>query len=164
MSTATKLNRVLQTKDSLKTALQNKGQDVTNNTPFKNYASYIGNLDNTSDATATGHDLLQGKFAYSKGVKIGGGITYIGEGMSAKVDAQSEYVSNYVSKQCVKKEEQPKHIIAFEQGATVITDISYSDIVRVTGMTADKIKKDTTILGVTGTYDGGVAAALSASY
>lgn len=47
-ATANKLNYLKETKNLIKTALINKGQIVTNNTPFRNYASLIENI-NTSE-------------------------------------------------------------------------------------------------------------------
>lgn len=42
--TANKLNYLKETKNLIKTALINKGQIVTDNTPFRNYASLIENI------------------------------------------------------------------------------------------------------------------------
>ena len=80
MSTASKLNRILTTKSDLKTALVTKGQNVTDETPFKNYASYIANLDNTSDANATARDIASGKTAYVNGVKVTGNVSTVSAG------------------------------------------------------------------------------------
>lgn len=43
-ATANKLNYLKETKNLIKTALINKGQTVTDTTPFRNYASLIENI------------------------------------------------------------------------------------------------------------------------
>lgn len=71
-TTAEKLQAVLNSKASIKTALQNKGLNPTD--VLATYASLIDEMTNTADGTALAIDILEGKIAYINGKKITGTI------------------------------------------------------------------------------------------
>lgn len=65
-------------KEDIKQALIEKGQSIDYNVPFSEYGNKVRAIDNsginTSDATATSNDLLNGKIAYGSSGKITGNI------------------------------------------------------------------------------------------
>ena len=118
-----------------------------------NILGVTGNLDvgiNTSDATATASDIALNKTAYVNGSKITGNVLVVnsgektyGNGISATAQSYGlDIVANISVDQLLRQNSQ------FETTALNNT------LATAVNLTADKLKKDVTLLGITGNYEG----------
>lgn len=98
-----KLEYLDETKSMIKQAIIDKGQEITTETPFREYVQKIKDIEtgvDTSDADATISDLAQDKTAYVNGQKIVGNLFEIkgGQlgGIDANITADGDNISGYV--------------------------------------------------------------------
>lgn len=103
----------------------------------------------TSDADAIASDVLKNKTAYVNGQKITGNIPIAQSGASAAATSATYNTTSKTLSLGVNFTGSPIYInkpYSFVSGA--------ARVVKAIGLTADQIKKDEVVLGVTGTYDG----------
>ena len=140
MSTGTNSQRITQNNE----LLQQHNLDLTG------ILETINNLPeaiDTSDATATAADIVQGKTAYTNGQKITGII----------FDARGGTVNPYQNQLSTSDGElvitgtMPQDPIVVDITTQCITPIPYSDIANVVNLTSDKLLSGNTILDVEGT-------------
>lgn len=79
-TTSDKLNLLLQTKSNLKSALIEKGQEVTDDTPFSEYPDKVRNI-TTGGLEVEGRELV-----YGKDWIIANSLPYVGSGTNQKVN------------------------------------------------------------------------------
>lgn len=130
-----KLNYLEGTKTSIKNAIIAKGQTITENTTFREYAAKISNIEtgvDTSDATASQNHILTGYTAYIASGKVSGSLANNG-------------VLNYTPS--TSSQSIPA---GYTSGGTIEAVTSSID----NNIKAENIKKNVTILGVTGSFEG----------
>ena len=157
-----KAEQILQEKEE-KIIAENIKKDVT----IYNVTGSLQEGIDTSDATATDQDILSGKTAYVNGEKI---VGYI----DCPPNIMNYYPINYdyitITDESFLGETQWLTVDPIAVGRStgnsihqyITTDnnfywkemLGFKAVANVIGLTPEKIKKDETILGVTGTYEG----------
>lgn len=100
----------------------------------------------TSDATATAAQMTSGATAYVKGVKVTGSLVERGQAQYGTYGSGSNYVSINALPEGIYR----------SNGAAWAPEarISFANLRSGIGLSADKIKKGVTILGITGSWEG----------
>lgn len=145
----TNLNEILQEKQN-KIIPENIKKDVQ---IFDVVGTYEGSNLDTSDATATSEDIVDGKTAYVNGEKITGEVDEVKFGHWSSISSDNVFriSSDQQDLLCTLDFTVDKLI---RVGAGVQMGCALTSFCEAFGITSDKIKAGETILGVTGTYTG----------
>lgn len=107
----------------------------------------------TSDANATADNIEMNKTAYVNGQKVTGNVPLFPSSrtFTAEGDVTDDTENSKIRLNTMNATKQ-----ILDSGVNIEMSADYSDMTTAIGLSADKIKKDETILGVTGTVEEGV--------
>lgn len=111
----------------------------------------VSGILDTSDANATASDMALGKSGYVNGVKVNGNVP-VGSPAVATNYASTD-VSTYLDELKVDTAQGSTNQF-FATGDKISVFAPLNNVAPVIGASAEKIKKDEVICGVTGTYEG----------
>lgn len=123
--------------------------------PAANFDTEIASIEtgvDTSDANAVPDDITMNKTAYVNGEKITGNLPLFPDSRTYTADG---YVTNDTENSKIKLSTMNATKQILDSNVNIEMSADYSDMTTAIGLSADKIKKDETILGVTGTVEEG---------
>ena len=108
----------------------------------------------TSDATATADDIAYGKTAYINGEKITGNVDVAVASGATRYDYVSRY-EVFIRSNEIAIGHNTSYNKLLRADSTYGYTVRNDELATLLGLTPNKLKKGETILGITGTYEGG---------
>lgn len=144
-----KIDYLGNTKSLIRIALQNKGVTISDDETFREYADDINNLElaqDQSDATAISSDIAMGKKAYNNNNLVIGTIPQFSTLICGATSIEDKPTTQKVVGKC---DIDAKVIL--NQNGIIRSEYDYNSLASAIGLSAEILKKDVVILGITGT-------------
>lgn len=151
----TKLNYTDMTKTLIKQAIRYKGVEVSDDDTLRSYANKIMSIPvgtDESDATVTPADMIIGKIAYNDNVRVVGTLPLYNSLNSQAITIIDDTVNSLINSSY-----STTNRLVLNDNSNINISIPYNTLATTIGLNAGDIKRDVTILGVTGIYGGGTA-------
>lgn len=146
-----------ETKTQIKTAINNKGQSISDSDTFRSYVDKINNISTltseTADANVVSNDIASGKIAYANGQKVVGNLV---EKSSDNVEQTTNVELNETgnlqfNSSIITNDNEFIARTGYNSSLYASSDI----IAPIIGLTSEKIVAGNTILNVVGTAETG---------